>query len=176
MKLRYITLVCFLFSLLLAPVSYGQDKRTEETKVADVLALLPAKDNKEAARLYKDLLSLKDDGLALVTSAVLPNGKEEGVAARYAVSLLTHHAGSREEKARVEKAYLNALKIAADTEVKAYFIDNLKVIGSNESVSSLSGMIAQDGLTHQAISALVSIGTPEARSALRSSLGKGNNG
>ncbi len=176
MKLRYITLICFLFSLLLAPVTYGQDKRTEETKVADVLALLPAKDNKEAARLYKDLLSLKDDGLALVTGAVLPNGKEEGIAARYAVSLLTHHAGSREEKARIEKAYLNALKKANDTEVKAYFIDNLKVIGSNESVPSLSGMITQDGLTHQAVSALVSIGTPEARSALRSSLGKGNNG
>jgi hypothetical protein len=66
---------------------------------------------------------------------VQPNGKAEGVASRYAVSLLTHYATTKEEKARIEKIYLSALSKANDSEVKAYFVSNLKLIGSNESMS-----------------------------------------
>lgn len=172
MKLGYITLVYLLSLFFLTPPGNAQDKRTEETKVADVLALLPAKDKAEADRLFKDLMSLKDEGLALVTGRVLPNGKQEGVAARYAVSLLTHHARAKEEKARIEKAYLEALEKTSNTEVKAYFLDNLKVIGSNASVNALTDRIEDQALTHQAVGALVSIGTPEAKSALLATLEK----
>ena len=172
MKLRFIYLI-FLFCLALAiPASYAQENRTQQTKVADILALLPAETSDDADRLFKELISLNDDGLALLTARVLPNGQEEGVAPRFAVSLLTHHAASKQEKARIENAYLEALEKASDTEVKAYFIDNLKVIGSNNAVKTLTAKIAEKDLMQQAISALVSIGTPEATAALFSALEK----
>ncbi|MDQ2658121.1 MAG: HEAT repeat domain-containing protein, partial [Bacteroidota bacterium] len=174
MKLKFIPLILLLVALVFN-VS-AQDNRTDQTKVADVLALFPAQTNADADRLYKDLVSLSDGGLDLLTSRVLPNGKEEGVPARYAVALMTHHASSKSEKARIESAYLRALDQSDNTEVKAYFIDNLKIVGSNASVKALSQKITEEGLSQQAISALVSIGTPDARTALQSALEKNSNG
>ncbi|HET9485916.1 MAG TPA: DUF1080 domain-containing protein [Chryseosolibacter sp.] len=170
MKFKNISLTALIWMVLLSLVAQAQDNRTQQTQVADVLALLPAKDNKEADRLFRDLIALSDEGLGMVTDRVVPNGNEEGVAPRYAVSLLTHHVSSKQEKARIENAYLKALNKATDTEVKAYFIDNLKVVGSNASVNPLAALIANEGLTQQAISALVSIGTAEAGQALANAL------
>ena len=170
MKLKNISLLVLLLIALVSQLAEAQDNRTQNTRVADVLALLPAKDNKEADRLFLELVDLDDEGLDILTGRVVPNGKEEGVAPRFAVSLLTHHASTGNQKERIERAYLRALEKAADTEVKSYFIDNLKVIGSNISVKSLSEAIQAADLAQQAIPALVSIGTDEARSALLSAL------
>ena len=175
MKLRYLILVCFLSTAILPPCALAQDSRTQQTKVADVLALLPARDKAGADRLFKDLLGLNDEGLQLVTGGVLPNGQEEGVAERYAISLLTHHAASNEERARIETAYLKALAESRDTEVQAYFIENLKVIGTSRSVSVLAEKINDNRLMNQAISALVSIGSPDARTVLLSTLERNEN-
>jgi HEAT repeat protein len=150
--------------------AFAQDTRTVETKVADVLALLPAKTNEDADRLYRELMNLDAEALAVITSRVLPNGRQEGVAPRFAVALLTHYATSKQHKARIEKAYLAGLDNASDTEVKAYFIDNLKLIGSNASVDKLADRISEEGLTNQAVGALESIGTSEARQALQTAL------
>ena len=168
MKLKYTSLLFLL--CILFQIGYAQDNRTTETKVADVLALFPANQKTDADRLYAELMNLNDDGLSLITGRVLPSGKEEGVPARYAVSLLTHHAGAKQEKARIENAYLKALENSSDTEVKAYFIDNLKLVGTNASIKSLAARINEEGLAQQAISALVSIGTPEAGAALQTAL------
>src|SRR5690606_19740529 len=146
--------------------------RTVQTQVADVLALLPAKTNADADRLFGELLKMDDEGLKMIAGRVVPNGDQAGVAPRYAVSLLTHHAGTTPQKARIESIYLAALEGATDTEVKAYFIDNLKVIGSNASVQKLAAKLGEEGLADQAIGALYSIGTPEALGALTSALGK----
>lgn len=154
------------------PASFAQENRTAETKVADVLALFPAETSEDADRLFQDLISLDDQGLALLLKRVIPNGKEEGVAPRFAVSLLTHHASSKQQKAKIENAYLKALANAKDSEVKAYFIDNLKVIGSNNAISALASLISDKDLMQQAISGLVSIGTPESSAALLSALEK----
>jgi hypothetical protein len=175
MKFRNTFLPALLWIVLSLNLAYAQDNRTVKTQVADVLALLPAKDNNEAARLYGELVQLNDEGLRLLTGGVVPNGNEDGVPFRYAVSLLTHHAGSKNEKARIEKAYLAALENSNETEVKAYFIDHLKVVGTNASVSALAKAINEEGLTNQAISALVSIGTQEAKAALASALEKNKN-
>lgn len=170
MKLKFSALILLFWIVILIPVANAQDNRTPETKVADVLAVLPAETNEEANRLYRQLVSLNDEGLSMLMGRVLPNGNEEGVAPRFAVSLLTHHASSKEDKARIEKAYLKALENADDTEVQAYFIDNLKIVGSNASIKPLSEKIGDEGLSQQAISALVSIGTKEAGDALLSTL------
>ena len=170
MKLKYIPLLLLLWLVVLIPVANAQDARTQQTRVADVLALFPAKDNSEADRLFRDLMNLNEEGLRMVTERVLPNGKEEGVAPRYAVSLLTHHAATIQEKARIENAFLKALESSSNSEVKAYFIDNLKVIGSNASVKTLEQRISDKDLAQQAISALVSIATPDASTALLSAL------
>jgi hypothetical protein len=170
MKLKNIVSILLLLFILTPSFLSAQDQRLVKTKVADVLALLPATDNQQAARLFKEIINLGDEGLMLVTDGVQPNGMAEGISSRYAVSLLSHYATTKEEKAKIERAYLAALKKASNAEVKAYFMDNLKLVGSNESVNVLKEYIADKESYDPAISALVSIGTEDARKVLLSAL------
>lgn len=170
MKLNKITRIFFLFLFLATHLLSAQDQRLTKTKVADVLALLPATDNQQAARLYSELVNLGNEGLKLITDGVQPNGVNEGIPSRYAVSLLTHYATTKEDKAKIERAYLAALKTSSNAEVKAYFMDNLKVVGSNESVTVLQEYINDAALFDPAVSALVSIGTGEAAKAISNAL------
>lgn len=160
-------LLLFILVPLLLP---AQDQRLTKTKVADALALLPANNSEQASRLFQEIMNLGDEGLMMITDGVQPNGNEAGTASRYAVSLITHHAATKEEKVRIEHAYLVALKKGTNTEVRAYFIDNLKLVGSNESVNVLKEYIADQDLSDQAVSALTSIGTPDARQGLTNAL------
>ncbi len=174
MKFNNTSLIVLLFAL--AAPAFAQDSRTNQTRVADILTLLPAGTTGDAGRIFKDLVGLNDEGLDLITSQVLPNGRSEGIPARYAVSLLTHHASNPAEKARIELAYLRALERSDNTEVSSYFIDNLKIIGSDASVKTLTDYVRDHGLAQQAIGALVSIGSPAAREALQTALAGNNTG
>jgi hypothetical protein len=168
MKSIRIYLLLFLLTICLHVAA--QDQRLLKTKVADVLALLPADDNEQGKRLFKELMNLGDEGMVMVMDGIAPNGHAEGVSSRYAVSLLTHYVTSAEDKAKIENAYLVALSKATDNEVKAYFISNLKLVGSNESVKPLSNYIKDKDLFDPAVSALVSINTPDAKQALFNNL------
>ncbi|HMG91397.1 MAG TPA: HEAT repeat domain-containing protein, partial [Chryseolinea sp.] len=148
----------------------AQDQRLLKTKVADVLALLPASDNEQSKRLFRELLNLGDEGMVMIMNGVVPNGIAEGTSSRYAVSLLTHYVTSAEDKSKIENAYLVALSKATDPEVKAYFISNLKLVGSNESVKPLANYIADKDLFDPAVSALISINTADAKQVLLTSL------
>ena len=158
---------------LSGPVSmWAQDVRTAGTKVADAMALLPTTDNQLADQVFQELLKTGDEGLKLVMDQVQPNGNAQGVSARYAVSLLTHYAKTHAEKAKIEKAYLAALGKTTSTEVKAYFISNIKSIGSDASTKDLTHYIADKELFDPAIAALVTIGTQDAGEALLVSVPK----
>lgn len=172
MKITFknIFLHCLVWMLVISTLTHAQEGRTVQTHVADVLALLPAKDNAEAERLFDELMDISDEGLNLIAAQVVPNGHEEGIPSRYAIALLTHYATTKDEKARIEKVYLNGLNRADNTEVKAYFIHNLKLIGSNAAIGPLVERIKEEGLTDQAVGALQSIGSPEARKALVTAL------
>ena len=76
----------------------AQDQRLLKTKVADVLALLPAADNEQGKRLFHELLNLGDEGMVMIMNGVVPNGNVEGTSSRYAVSLLTHYVTSADDK------------------------------------------------------------------------------
>jgi hypothetical protein len=163
-----ITTIQFLLFIIIAPhLLSAQENRTIKTTVADILALLPAEDHQQAGKLFQDIMSLGDEGLTMITDGVKPNGNAEGVPSRYGVSLLTHYARSGAEKQKVEQAYLRALAKSNEPEVKAYFISNLELTGSNNSISTLAALINDTELYNHVIGTLVTIGTPEAKDALQ---------
>lgn len=170
MKLNHIKNYIVLF-LLLAPLRLAaQDVRSTETKVADLLALLPADNNQLSYKLFHELLATGDEGLNMVTDQLQPNGNTKGIPARYAVSLLTFFARTPSEKAFLEKAYLAALGKSTTTEVKAYLISNLKLIGSDASVPTLSRYAGDKDLYDPAIGALVTISTQKSGEAMQNLL------
>lgn len=152
----------------LALVAWGQS--TGNSKLDKILSSLPAKNGREEQLYFQELISLGDDGLSLLTTGVLPNGKEEGVRARYGVALLTHTATTAKERAILEKIYLGALSKTQDAEVKAYFISNLKLIGSEASVEALASYISDKELYDPAISAMVTIGGNAVKQTLAAAL------
>jgi len=161
-----ITTITFLLFIITPRLLSAQENRTIKTAVADILALLPAEDHQQANKLFQDIMSLGDEGLALITDGVKANGNMEGVPSRYGVSLLTHYAKSKDEKQKVERAYLQALAKSQEAEVKAYFVSNLELTGSNSSIGTLAALISNPDLYNHAIGALVTIGTPEAKEVL----------
>ena len=167
-------LYILLLVLCLCLQAPAQDQRLLKTKVADVLALLPTSDNEQGKRVFQELLKLNDEGMAMITDGVIPNGNPAGTSSRYAVSLLTHYVTTSEDKSKIERAYLVALSKATDPEVKAYFISNLKLVGSNESVKALAAYINDKDLFDPAVSALVTINTSEAKQALLTNLNNQN--
>ena len=60
MKLQRIIAICFSL-LLISNIISAQEKRTLETKVADLLARLPANDMQFSDKLMVDMLSLGED-------------------------------------------------------------------------------------------------------------------
>ena len=56
--------------LLISVFSQAQDKRTIETKVADLLARLPANDQQFTSKLMVDMMSLGETGIRQICDKV----------------------------------------------------------------------------------------------------------
>lgn len=161
-------------SLVLAFVAIGsamgQDTRTTTTRIADALALLPAKDSVTAKIAYAEFIALDDEGLGKVVGDVRPNGDASGVPYRYAVELLSEQARTSTDRSRIENVLLTAIAKSTQEEVSQYYVSYLSRLGSNRSVPVLAGLLSNAALGDPAVGALQSIGTPEAMEALRSRL------
>ncbi|MDZ4715986.1 MAG: DUF1080 domain-containing protein [Cytophagales bacterium] len=166
MKRFLLFLVCSLVSV----AAMTQDVRTTQTRVADVLALLPANDPPTAHRLCAELISLGDGGLKLVTSGAKSSGNPEGVPYRYAVALVTQYAATAEAKAVVERAILDAIANEFNKELRTYFIQKLELVGSPRSIDLLARVIQEPPFAEAGVAALEVIGTPEAAALLRAVL------
>ncbi len=160
----------FLLLFLAATTGLAQDNRTTETRIADALALLPAKDAAVAAAAYAELMALDDVGLSLVMEKVRPSGVPAGVPFRYAVALLAQQATTKTDIARIENALMSALSKSPRAEVSQYYLYYLSRLGTNQCVSMIKALLNNDSLADPAIGALQAIGTPEALQSLRTGL------
>lgn len=163
-----------LFFLALATLSFSvaiaQDVRTTATRVADALALLPAKDAGTAQLAFSELMALDDDGLTKVMSGVRSGGDAAGTPYRYAVALLATHATRQEDRQRVEAALINAVSMDSQAEVRQYHIQYLGMVGTDRSVPPLVSLLNDPELADAAIGALQAIGTTDALRVLINSL------
>ena len=82
-------LISILALLLLSLPSYPQDKRTTETKVADLLARLPANDIQFTDKLMGDMLLLGESGIKQICDQIIPAGTGDDTRPRYAVESLS---------------------------------------------------------------------------------------
>ena len=78
MKIRKILTISFAI-LLISFASYAQDNRTTETKVADLLARLPANDLQLNNKLMSDMLSLGESGIKKICDQIVPDSPRDHV-------------------------------------------------------------------------------------------------
>lgn len=172
MKKLYIFLIAF----VLHQAVYAQnnaDQRTVTTRIADLLAQLPAKDAKQLNVQMLEITALGADGYAALINKLQGPGKGNNAALEYAIGGYSAYAmqtGKETERSNSVKAYCNALTTLTDKQSKEFIISQLEMIGKEDAVACLQAYLNDEQLADPAARALVKINTESAKNALTQSL------
>lgn len=174
---RIRTLLTLTALVLISAAVSAQDVRTLGTKVADLLARMPADNFELASRLMEDMFALGDEGRAMICAQVVPAGNGDDLRARYAVSSLTAHISGDADNARKqawESQCIHFMKSAPDREVRSFFMRQLNLIGSDMTVEAMADYVSSSEMCDDAVMVLQSVGSEAAASLLYSCLSSGN--
>jgi len=166
---RIKTIFTFLTVLFLCSALHGQDSRTLDTRVADLLARMPADNNELTSRLMEDMYSLGVEGRDIICAMIVPAGTGDDTAARYAVASLTAYLsgdGGDERKREWEQQCIRFMRAADAREVSSFFMTQLNLTGSDAAVEVLKEYAGGSELCDDAVMALQAIGTGAAIAAL----------
>lgn len=172
MKISKISVVLIAF-LFVAGNAFSQDKRTIETKVADLLAQLPANDLKYTEKLMGDLLPLGEEGLKLVCSQIIPAGTGDDTRARFAVesfSRFLSQMGKETEKNLWEKICIGFATGQMDKGVKDFFMKQLQIVGGEATIEAMKPYLNDKDMCSPALAAILSAGGKNAEATLAGSL------
>lgn len=163
-------------ALVLQVALNAQDVRTIETMVADLLSKLPAGNQDLTIRLMEEMYSLGDEGTSLICSKVVPAGTGDDTKARYAISTLTSHLSADRDNMRKsvwEKQCIRFMKAAGEREVRAFFMKQLNLVGSDAAVEALADYVRNPEICDDAVMALQSVGSDKAHKLLASAISEG---
>ncbi|MDU1890811.1 MAG: family 16 glycoside hydrolase [Dysgonomonas sp.] len=175
MKKIYLLLgILFIWSAVLQ--AQYPTNRTPKTIVADVLAQMPAQYPDQYNTQIKDLASAGEEGVLQLVKMMSPLGKGSNAQVEYALSGLSHYVSAEGQEASrlvVSNAYIKALDMVTDREIKAFIIRQLEVSGKDEAINKLSSYLNDEKLSGPAARALSAIGKRSANvgTTLLNSLG-----
>jgi hypothetical protein len=114
-------LVMVLVTFTMSFTAQAQDVRLLSTRIADVLAQMPARDLAQRDRAVYEMIQLGEAGLPEITKLIVAPGTGDDTNARYALNALALVLGEgQHEEARmmVSNQFLQALEKATNKEVK----------------------------------------------------------
>lgn len=167
------TLFALAVFLLISAAAGAQDVRSLETRVADLLARMPADNMELASRLMEDMYALGEQGRAMICEQIVPAGTGDDMRARYSVSSLTAHLSADRDDTRKrhwEKECIGFMNLATDREVRSFFMRQLNLVGSALTVEALKPWVLSPEMCDDAVIALQSAGTAGAADLLTSAL------
>jgi len=136
-----------ILALLLVSIPlYPQDKRTTETKVADLLARLPASDLQLTDKLMGDMLLLGEPGIKQICDQIIPAGAGDDTRPRFAVESLSRFLSAKgKEKERVmwENICIGYATGKKDAGVKDFFMKQLQLIGGDQSAEAVKQYLVE---------------------------------
>lgn len=147
--------------------------RTVSTRIADLLAQMPAEDAAQLQRNAEEIAAMGVEGIVQMAGMLTPPGKDDDSRVEYALGGFSFSAtekGNDEWRQLAEKAYCLSLEKAADKDVKAFLIRQLQIVGKEGSIAALQPYLDDERLCDPAARALVQIGTPDAGQALLAAL------
>ncbi|MCX6255465.1 MAG: DUF1080 domain-containing protein [Bacteroidia bacterium] len=172
MKIQKILIVSFSL-LLISLASYPQDKRTIETKVADLLARLPANDLQFTGKLMGDMLLLGEPGIKQICDQIVPAGTVDDTRPRFAVESLSRflsQKGKETERAMWEKICISYATGQKDNGVKDFFMKQLQLIGGNQSAEAMKSYLNSKELCGPALAVVTAVGGKTTEAILAESL------
>lgn len=153
------------------------DQRTVTTRIADLLAQLPAADAKQLKGNMEEIAQLGEEGyITLITGLTAP-GKGNNASLEYAIggfSAYVTQPGQDAWRTMSINAYGKALGKLADPQNKSFILAQLELVGNDDAVSAIQPYLTNVQLADPAVRALVKINTPAANAAMLAALDKAN--
>ncbi len=160
--------------LLVTQVLAQTDKnRTLNTRVADLLAQVPAENAAKLDKNMAELAELGKPGLVQIASMLTPPGKGDNSKIQYALGGFTYAssaAGKEAWRKMAAEAYGEALSKVTDPDNKVFLIYQLQTVGKDESVDVLRSYLGDEKLAGPASRALARIASPASGAALLQAL------
>lgn len=172
MKLKKIFFAVFSLLLVCANVS-PQDRRTIETKVADLLSRFPATSLAETDKLMEEMMALGESGIKQICEQIIPAGTGDDTKARFAIDTFSRYlSGKGREKGRAmwEAICISYATQKKEPDVTDFFIKQLQLIGSDQAARALKIYIADKDNCTSAIAAITAIGGKTSENILAESL------
>jgi len=160
MKVNKIILAVLTF-LLFSEISFPQDKRTLDTKIADLLVQFPSSDLTYTDKLMGDMQLLGEEGLRKICTQILPAGTGDDTKQRFAVESFSRYLsrnGKEEERLGWEKICISFSSRAAEPDVIDFFIKQLQLVGSRQTAEALKIYLSDRVNCSSAISAITAVG------------------
>ena len=164
---NFLLVIFFLLSIVSG--LEAQDNRTLNTKIADMLAQMPSNNLQQRDKLAEELISLGTDGFQQIAGKMTPSGKGDNTAVVFALNGLTRYVsqpGKEDKRVFAETEFIHALESATDPEVKAFFMRQLKLIGKDKAVGSVSQYLKNNDLCEPAVFVLTSVNSDAAKNEL----------
>jgi len=169
MRILSILILCIGFLTGANAQQQANDQRTNETKIADIAMLLPAKDAEMQNELMGELIRL-DNVIPSLATKLLPSGQTGNDSqVRAAISGLAYYASQGNnpaEKKKVAGWICKALPTVASDEIKNYLLTQLQYVAGDESIETVSSYLKNKGLTDASARVLARIGGNAAAKAL----------
>ncbi len=167
------TLFIILTILIMSSVSSAQDKRTLDTKIADLVSQFPAGSAAYLDKLMNEMTALGPEGWTAICSQILPPGSGDDTKQRFAVESFSRFLSRNKDEAsrsEWEKVCISFAASASDNNVKDFFIKQLQLVGSNETAEAMKKYLSDKVNCAAAISAITSVGGETAEHILAESL------
>ena len=159
--------------LLISLVAFPQDKRTLETKVADLLARMPSNDTQFTDKLMADMLSLGVTGLKEICDQVVPAGTGDDTRPRFAIESLSRCLSGNNyasNKPMWENICISYATDKPDFSVKDFFMKQLQLIGGIKSAEAMKVYLMSKEVNGPALAVISAAGGKSAESILAESL------
>ena len=167
---KYILQIITVFILVfLSSGTFAQDRRTLDTKVADLLAQLPTSDLGYRDRLLNEMIQLGPEGFQKIANQLTPPGEGDDTAPRMAINSLSRYAsemGKEDVRVFAETNIIKALESQSNKDVKAFLIHQLNLVAGDKSVAAVKGYLTDERLSEPATQVLLDARGPQAAQAL----------
>ncbi len=174
MRLLFITFLVFV-SLQQAAVAQTDVNRTVSTKIADLLAKIPADDAEQLKINAESVAALGEDGLLEFVTGL--NAQGDLTRLHFAINGFSYYAiqpGKESWRTMGTKVYGQALGKLSNDEAKLFIITQLEHIGKDDAIIYLQPYLHHDRLSDPASRALATINTALANDALLQALAGAN--
>ena len=169
-NLYILLMLCLLASQTMAQLDKN---RTLSTRIADLLAQVPAENAADMNKNMAELAELGKPGIVQIASMLTPPGKGDNTKIQYALGGFTYAASQTGKEAWrkiAAEAYGEALSKANDPDSKNFLIYQLQTVGKDESVDILKSYLTDERLSGPASRTLARIASPASGAALLQAL------